>query len=217
MVNWTEIDTVLLDMDGTLLDLHFDNYFWMDHLPRRYSEMRGTPLDDARTQLQALSESLMGHLHWYCIDHWNAALDLDIINLKREVAHLIRFRADSEAFLRFLRASGKRTVLVTNAHPSTLALKLEISGLGEHLDAHYSSHPFGLAKENPGFWDALRVQGDFDYDRCLFIDDSLNVLQRAQREGPRAVLQVLQPDSSQPPRIADEFRGFTHFAELMPQ
>src|SRR5690606_507131 len=25
---WNQIDTVLLDMDGTLLDLHFDNHFW---------------------------------------------------------------------------------------------------------------------------------------------------------------------------------------------
>ena len=27
-VDWTEVDHVLLDMDGTLLDLAFDNDFW---------------------------------------------------------------------------------------------------------------------------------------------------------------------------------------------
>ena len=27
MIDWTSIDTVLLDMDGTLLDLHYDNAF----------------------------------------------------------------------------------------------------------------------------------------------------------------------------------------------
>ncbi|MES2603321.1 MAG: haloacid dehalogenase, partial [Pseudomonadota bacterium] len=26
MVNWSAIDTVLFDMDGTLLDLRFDNF-----------------------------------------------------------------------------------------------------------------------------------------------------------------------------------------------
>jgi putative hydrolase of the HAD superfamily len=215
MVNWAEIDTVLLDMDGTLLDLNFDNYFWMDYLPRRYSELRGTELSVVRTELQTLSDSLHGHLNWYCLEHWSTALDLDILSLKREVAHMIRFRADSEAFLRFLRKEGKRVVLVTNAHPAALALKAEASGLGLHLDASYSSHTFGLAKENPGFWERLRAAGDFDYGRCLFIDDSLNVLRRARDEGPLDVLQVLQPDSSQPPRVADEFRGFNHFAELM--
>lgn len=215
MVNWTEIDTVLLDMDGTLLDLHFDNYFWMHYLPRRYSELRGMSLSEAHAAVQELSDSLYGHLLWYCVDHWSETLDLDILGLKREVAHLIRFRADSEAFLHFLREQGKRAILVTNAHPSTMALKLETSGLHQHLDAHYSSHSFGLAKENPGFWDKLGAACDFDYGRCLFIDDSPNVLQRALHEGPRTVLQVLQPDSSQPPRRSESFLGFTNFAELM--
>ena len=38
---WSDIDTVLLDMDGTLLDLHFDNHFWLEHLPQRYAELHG--------------------------------------------------------------------------------------------------------------------------------------------------------------------------------
>jgi len=32
-INWSEIDTILLDMDGTLLDLNFDLHFWMEYLP----------------------------------------------------------------------------------------------------------------------------------------------------------------------------------------
>ena len=32
-LDWTSIDTVLLDMDGTLLDLRFDNWFWQEHVP----------------------------------------------------------------------------------------------------------------------------------------------------------------------------------------
>ena len=27
-IDWTQLDTILLDMDGTLLDLEFDNHFW---------------------------------------------------------------------------------------------------------------------------------------------------------------------------------------------
>ena len=38
---WPDIDTVLLDMDGTLLDLHFDNHFWLELLPQRYAELHG--------------------------------------------------------------------------------------------------------------------------------------------------------------------------------
>ena len=38
MINWKNIDTVLLDMDGTLLDLHFDNHFWQTFVPLRYAQ-----------------------------------------------------------------------------------------------------------------------------------------------------------------------------------
>jgi 5'-nucleotidase len=32
--DWREIDTVLLDMDGTLLDLEFDSHFWLSLVPQ---------------------------------------------------------------------------------------------------------------------------------------------------------------------------------------
>ena len=38
---WPEIHTVLLDMDGTLLDLRFDNHFWRELVPERYAERHG--------------------------------------------------------------------------------------------------------------------------------------------------------------------------------
>ena len=217
MVNWTEIDTVLLDMDGTLLDLHFDNHFWLEHLPARFAQLKDMPVAEACTLLETLSDTLHGHLNWYCLDHWSETLSVDILGLKREVSHLIRFRADSEAFLQFLRKQNKQIVLVTNAHPTALELKLESSGLAQHLDARYSTHTFGLAKENPGFWGRLQEAGQFDYQRCLFIDDSLSVLRCARAEGLPHTLQVLQPDSAQPVREPSEFPGFTRFAELMPR
>ncbi|HNG60363.1 MAG TPA: haloacid dehalogenase, partial [Cellvibrionaceae bacterium] len=37
MIPWQAIDTLLLDMDGTLLDLHYDNYFWLEYLPRAFA------------------------------------------------------------------------------------------------------------------------------------------------------------------------------------
>ena len=51
MLDWSRIDTVLLDMDGTLLDLNFDNYFWQKHLPLRYAEARGLTPTAGREEL----------------------------------------------------------------------------------------------------------------------------------------------------------------------
>ena len=41
-IAWQEVDTVLLDMDGTLLDLAFDNYFWQN-----WSRKPGAPRADS--------------------------------------------------------------------------------------------------------------------------------------------------------------------------
>ncbi len=216
MINWSEIDTVLLDMDGTLLDLHFDNYFWLEHLPQRYAGHHGCTLADARQFLTALSDSLHGSLNWYCLDHWTEQLAMDVEAMKQEVRHLIRFRPHTPEFLAWLQAQGKQTLLVANAHPKALRLKLQVSGLDLLLRDHVSSHQFALAKENTGFWQRLQAHKQLDYDRCLFIDDSLNVLRCARNEGLRHTLQVLQPDTTQAPRTAAEFPGFVHFSELLP-
>ena len=41
MLPWFEIDTVMFDMDGTLLDLHFDNFFWLKLVPEHFSKHHG--------------------------------------------------------------------------------------------------------------------------------------------------------------------------------
>lgn len=215
MVNWSAIDTVLLDMDGTLLDLRFDNFFWLEYLPRRYAEHHGKTLPEAIAWLTALSESLQGSLNWYCLDYWSKASGMDIEAVKREVQDQVSYRPGSEYFLRFLHDLGKRCVLVTNAHPKALELKLLASGLGQYLHAMYSTHSFQVAKENEGFWPKLAAEAGLDFNRCLFIDDSLGVLRRAHAEGLPYLLQILQPDSTQPVRARSEFPGIVHFSEIM--
>lgn len=215
MVNWDRIDTVLLDMDGTLLDLHFDNYFWLEHLPKRYAQHKGISRDEASSWLKQFSDSLHGTLNWYCLDYWSDALGMDVEALKLEVQDHVRFRPGAVEFLRFLHQKGKRCILVTNAHPRALELKLAASGLGQYLHAKYSTHPFGLAKENLGFWTRLKEVAALDYQRSLFIDDSTNVLRSAREEGLPHLLQVLQPDTTQPVRAPGEFPGLVHFSELM--
>ena len=68
MLNWSKISTVLLDMDGTILDLHFDNHFWLHHLPLRYSEAAEISLAQAKANLAIHYEKVAGTIDWYCLD-----------------------------------------------------------------------------------------------------------------------------------------------------
>lgn len=216
MIDWKTIDTVLLDMDGTLLDLHFDNYFWLDYVPRRYAELRGLDLAEAKQQLLELYRSREGTLEWYCVDHWSRELGLDILLLKQEVDHLIAVHPHVIDFLDQLVCAGKRRVLVTNAHQKTLALKMEKTALAGFFDQVISSHDLGLPKEHPDFWPKLQQIIPFDKERCLFVDDSPAVLTSAQNYGIRWLLAVLKPDSKSQPKSPGSFLAIHDFSEILP-
>ena len=215
-LDWSTIRTVLLDMDGTLLDLHYDNYFWLEHVPRRYAEYHGVELEGARTQLFERFARHSGTLNWYCTDFWSSELALDIVQLKQEIAHLIAVRPDVPAFLNAVRSAGHRVVMVTNAHPNSLNLKMRETGLEPYFDALISSHQVGLPKEHPDFWHGLQSLEAFDAQHTLFVDDSLPVLRSAQRYGIAQLLAVCNPDSKQPHKDCGEFVGISSFAEVMP-
>lgn len=213
---WAEIDTVLLDMDGTLLDLYYDNHFWREYVPQKYAERHGLPLAQARSECVRRYDAKAGTLDWYCIDYWSEALALDIAALKEELAHLIAIHPDVPDFLTAARAAGKRVVLVTNAHQKSLNLKMQRTGLAAHFDAIHSAHTYGLAKEQPEFWLRLAAAEPFDARRTLLIDDSLSVLRSARHYGIAHLYGIARPDTRQERRQSDEFPLLERFSDLMP-
>lgn len=216
MIAWHDIDTVLLDMDGTLLDLHYDNHFWLHHVPQRYAEKHGLPFAEAKQDLLGRYGKVAGTMQWYCVDYWTAELGLDIAHLKQELAHLIAVHPDVPEFLQALRAASKRVVLVTNAHHKSLSLKMAETGLGVHFDALICAHEFGIPKENAQFWGRLQAREPFDKARTLFIDDSLPVLRSARGYGIAHLLAIYQPDTKQPRKDVEEFMAIERFAQIMP-
>jgi HAD superfamily hydrolase (TIGR01509 family) len=213
---WPDIDTVLLDMDGTLLDLHFDNHFWLEHLPQRYAELHSISRQQADDELLPLFHQHAGQLNWYCTDFWSRELNLSVRDLKREVAHLIALRPDADTFLAALRAAGKRVVLITNAHRDSLSLKLERIELAAYFDRLISSHDYGFPKEHQQFWFALQQDCPFDPARSLFIDDSLPILRSARDFGIAQLLAVRQPDSQKPDKDSEEFAAVEDYRALLP-
>lgn len=202
---WDKIDTVLLDMDGTLLDLHFDNHFWLEHIPARLSQRSGKPFDVCQAEMIAHCDRVAGQIQWYCLDYWAEQLDMDIKAAKREIEHLIAMRDDTLPFLDALHDSGRQVVLVTNAHPDSLSLKVEHTQLDSHIDTLISTHEFGVTKESQLLWQQLQSKLQFDPARTLFVDDSLTILAAAQTFGIAHLLAVKNPDSKQPER---EITGF---------
>ncbi|MFC3094089.1 GMP/IMP nucleotidase [Alteromonas sediminis] len=211
---WNQIDTVLLDMDGTLIDLHFDNVFWLDHLPAKIAEKSGKPIDVCRDELYAHYEKVVGTIQWYCLDYWKAQLGLDLIAAKREVDHLISMRDDTIPFLDALKQTGRRVVLVTNAHPDALSLKLEHTALDKHIDTLISTHEFGVSKEFQSLWQQVHSRLEFDPARTLFVDDSIPILHAAKKFGIAHLLCVANPDSQKPLREINDFPAVKDYRDL---
>lgn len=215
MLNWSEIETVLIDMDGTILDLHFDNHFWLEHLPLRYSEKMSISIDEAKEKLKTDYLAVAGTIEWYCLDYWTERTDISIKELKRETQHLIQLREDAKAFLIALKASGREVVLVTNAHPEALSLKVERTQLDQYFDVLYSTHEFGVTKESQVLWQRLQEKQKFNKQKTLFIDDSIEILQSAQRFGIKHLLAVANPDSKRPDNVIKEFPATSDFTLLI--
>ena len=138
-----------------------------------------------------------GQLNWYCLDYWAERLQLDIMEAKQELAHLIAIRPDSIPFLDALKASHRKLILVTNAHPDSLSLKVEKTKLDDHIDILVSTHQFGVSKESQSLWQQLQQHLNFNPETTLFVDDSERILDAAKEFGIKYTLGISNPDSQQ--------------------
>ncbi len=217
IIDWNDIDTVLLDMDGTILDRHFDDHFWLEHVPHAYARKFNVPLDEAKEELYALFRSQEGTLNWTDLDYWSARLGLDIPLLKEEVDHLIAVHPGVVEFLLFLRQHGKGIYLVTNAHSKTLALKMKKTRLGPYFTGIVSAHDLGLPKEDAAFWAKLRDRIPYDPARTLLGEDSETNLGTAAQYGIRYLTYVARFSSTTPPTTSARFTSIHYFSQLIPQ
>jgi HAD superfamily hydrolase (TIGR01509 family) len=214
-IDWSHCDTVLLDMDGTFLDLAFDNYFWRELVPVRIAHKQGITDAEARDQLVERFAAKEGSLDWYCLEYWSEDLDLDLVALKHSIRHKVGFLPDTRRFLEAVKQSHRRLFLVTNAHQDTLRVKLSVVDFEGYFDELVTSHQFGHAKEHAEFWPALQSHLGFDPARSLFVDDSLPVLQAAANYGIDQVVAIERPDTGKPARVIENFTSVHSLDELL--
>ena len=205
----------MLDMDGTLLDLAFDNFIWLSRVPEVYADAHGLAPEAARDRLYRWFNELRGSLDWYCLDHWSGRLDLDVVALHREHSDRIGYLPGAREFLAALRQREMRVLLVTNSHRTTLEIKAEVTGVDGFFDRIYTSHDLGHPKEARGFWQTMREEEGFDPERTLFVDDTLPVLRSADGFGVRHLRHVTRPDTGRPPSDGDRFPTIVSVAELL--
>jgi putative hydrolase of the HAD superfamily len=214
-IPWADIDDVLLDLDGTLLDLDFDNHFWQVLVPQAWGSARGLDATAARALLKPRFDACAGTLPWYSTDYWSRELGLDIAALKRADAHRIRWLPGAREFLGMARAQGKRLVVLTNAHPDALAIKHGRTGVLELVDAAYSSHQFGAPKEDAHFWRSLHAIEPVNYSRSFFADDSPSVLRAARAAGIGHIRAIRRPDTARSVHAHDGFIAVDALADLL--
>jgi len=211
---WSQIETVLLDMDGTLLDRHFDDFFWEERVPERFALMKKIPLSEAKKKLSAVFKAQERTLNWTDIYYWSARLELDIVALKEEMQTEVRVHSGVEAFLEKLQKQHKKVVLVTNAHPKTVQIKLEQTSLLPFFETILCSSDVGMPKEELGFWrEAERVLG-FDRLKTLFVDDNEAVLLAAHAFGIRYILHKTGASTQIPNPASQHFTTLKDFRAL---
>ena len=215
LVDWDRVHDVLLDMDGTLLDRHFDNFFFEEELPRRYAAKEGLQFNVSRDRLMAMYRSVEGELAWTDLEYWTGRVGIDVVGMHRELQHMIGFLPGAQQFLEAVRAKGKRIVVLTNAHHTGVVVKSAKTGLDRYVDRIVDAFEVGYLKMRPEYWPACRRLVGFDPSRSLYVDDDENCLDAASRYGIAAIVHSAKSSSQLPPERSSNFPSVEHLSVLL--
>ncbi|UCH45623.1 MAG: HAD-IA family hydrolase [Nitrospiraceae bacterium] len=210
-----DIQFVLLDMDGTLLDLYFDDYFWGHLVPEKYAERHDITFGAAKDYLYRTYKSHEKTLNWCDIDFWSKELKLDIPALKEQIRHLIEVHPHVIDFLKLMKKQRKKIFLLTNAHYKTVKIKFKKTQIGEYFDDILCSFNVGHPKEFIEFWQGAQKKLKFDTEHSLFIDDTEDVMRTARDFGIKYLLFKTYASPKLEVKESKEFLTIRDFRELM--
>ena len=206
-MKWNSIETFFLDMDGTLLDLAYDNYFWHEHIPNLYAKKNSITYKKAKKKIEIMYKNKKNTIEWYSLDYWSEILE---INLKTELFNTknkIKIFPGSIEFLRKLKEQKIKIILLTNCPRQMLNIKLTQTKLWGFFDKIISSEDYGFAKETNEFWYNLKKNIVFKIDSSVFIDDNQNVLDFSYKNGIKNIFCINVPDSKKDKQVIKEYKS----------
>ena len=204
-MKWDSIETFFLDMDGTILDLAFDNYFWHDHIPRLYSKKNKISFNKAKIEFEEKYKKKRNTIEWYSLKFWSNELDINLDNELVKTKNRIKIFPGVYNFLNKLKSHKINIVLITNCPREMLNVKFTQAKLWGYFNIIISSEDFGYPKEADEFWKLLEKKFFFDKNKTIFIDDNVNVLECASKYGINHIFGICCPDSSKKKQIIEEY------------
>lgn len=214
-INWDKIDTVLLDMDGTLIDQHHEDVFWGTMVPEAYARKHGISVKEAEGIVFGKYDAKKCHLDWGNIDAWEKDLGMKLWKMRRRIKPFIRLHPHTARFLRFLKRRGKKVYLVSSAPRSAIDFELAHTKIGKYFDGIYTQTDIGKSKHDGLFWKRLQRKLKFDRHRTLLAEDNEGIARAAKKFGMKYVIFKSKSSSRKPPYIPRGLLCVRHFDDIL--
>ena len=211
-MKWNSIETFFLDMDGTLLDLAYDNYFWHEHIPALYSKKNGITIQEGTHIFEELYKNKQGTMEWYSISYWSKVLKIDLQLEILKTRNQIKVFDGTIDLLRKLKKHKIKIYLLTNCPREMLDIKMTQTKLWGYFDKIISSEDCGYIKESNEFWSYLNKNIEYNTRTTVFIDDNQNVLRYSKKNGIQNIYCIDFPDSKKDRQIINGYQSIENIS-----